>query len=94
MKILTPTSLIAVEVPKDAICWISQGHSGNYYLYYNLNDEEEEYSKKLEGNFQILGEVTDTGIQFDCDNVSVKFEEWQSYESKLIKVKLIILKQK
>ena len=63
---LTDT-LYEVVVPKDAICWIATGHNSNYYLYYNLNDEEEEYSIKLEGNFELLGEVTADSISFDVE---------------------------
>ena len=175
MKTLTPTNLIAVEVPKDATeiqIW-NHGIGFKTKLIDRMPDDTNGFYHLETGlfrwkGFEILGEVTDTEISFDAEpylekdnslgignfykiyteefteshkvisstnknksfrsllqsnglffenpigkaesccsgrdcgcmgqpiNFSCKeeFEEWESYESKLIKGKLIILKQK
>lgn len=76
MKTLTPTNLIAVEVPKDAKMYISEM---NYLCNENTDNDFDGFY--LEDDFKILGEVTDTEISFDLkklDQVALTIK--QAYE--------------
>ena len=82
MKTLTPTNLIAVEVPKDATyiqVWI-HGIGFKTKLINRKSDDSNGFYHLETGlfrwkDFEILGEVTDTEISFEChDLVNQKYK--------------------
>jgi len=156
MKTLTPTNIIALEVPKDSedfkIIVYADNKKALLFIVNQPGYYETGYINLGELDLEILGEFTDTEFSFDVElpnknfvgrtvyknfnnpesgffetkeesfrsllrfneiyfknpigktpNIlrdsenswtSEQYKEWQSYESKLIKGKLIILKQK
>jgi len=73
MKTLTPTNLIAVEVPKDAIrikkfdLKEHDDEETGFSLEWLIQGNSFYDAKLIPFDFEILGEVTDTEVSFDVE---------------------------